>query len=133
MFLAFPGSSDGEESACSAGDLGSIPGLGRSPGEGKGYPLQYSCQENYMDCIVHGVEKEWDTTYRLNSSSSKLKTSLHTAAAAAAKSLQSCPTLCNPIDGSPPGSPIPGILQARTLVWVVMLSSRGSSQSRDRT
>ena len=40
------------------------------------------------------------------------------AAAAAAKSLQSCPTLCNPIDGSPPGSPIPGILQARTLEWV---------------
>ena len=42
------------------------------------------------------------------------------AAAAAAKSLQSCPTLCNPIDGSPPGSPIPGILQARTLEWVVI-------------
>ena len=42
------------------------------------------------------------------------------AAAAAAKSLQSCPTLCNPIDGSPPGSPIPGILQARTLEWVAM-------------
>ena len=40
------------------------------------------------------------------------------AAAAVAKSLQSCPTLCNPIDGSPPGSPIPGILQARTLEWV---------------
>ena len=42
------------------------------------------------------------------------------AAAAAAKSLQSCPTLCNPIDGSPPGSPVPGILQARTLEWVVI-------------
>ena len=41
-------------------------------------------------------------------------------AAAAAKSLQSCPTLCNPIDGSPPGSPIPGILQARTLEWVAV-------------
>ena len=40
-------------------------------------------------------------------------------AAAAAKSLQSCPTLCDPIDGSPPGSPVPGILQARTLEWVV--------------
>ena len=40
------------------------------------------------------------------------------AAAAAAKSLQSCPTLCDPVDGSPPGSPIPGILQARTLEWV---------------
>ena len=42
------------------------------------------------------------------------------AATAAAKSLQSCPTLCNPIDGSPPGSPIPGILQARTLEWVAI-------------
>ena len=44
-------------------------------------------------------------------------TGLKVAAAAAAKSLQSCPTLCNPIDGSPPGSPVPGILQARTLEW----------------
>ena len=43
-----------------------------------------------------------------------------TAAAAVAKSLQSCPTLCDPIDGSPPGSPIPGILQARTLEWVAI-------------
>ena len=42
------------------------------------------------------------------------------AAAAAAKSLQSCPTLCDPIDGSPPGSPVPGVLQARTLEWVAI-------------
>ena len=45
------------------------------------------------------------------------------AVAEAAKSLQSCPTLCDPIDGSPPGSPIPGILQARTLEWVAISSS----------
>ena len=45
------------------------------------------------------------------------------AAAAAAKSLQSCPTLCHPIDGSPPGSPVPGILQARTLEWVAIAFS----------
>ena len=45
----FPGGSDGKESACNARDLGSIPGFGRSPGEGKGYPLQYSCLENPMD------------------------------------------------------------------------------------
>ena len=44
-------------STCNAGDLGSIPGLGRSPGEGKGYPLQYSGLENSMDCIVRGVAK----------------------------------------------------------------------------
>ena len=55
------------------------------------------------------------------------------AAAAAAKLHQLCPTLCDPIDGSPPGSPIPGILQARTLEWVAMPFSRGSSQPRDRT
>ena len=51
------GGSDGKESTCNAGDLGVIPGLGRSPGEGKGYPLQYSGLENSMDCIVHGVTK----------------------------------------------------------------------------
>ena len=50
-------------------------------------------------------------------------TQLNTAAVAAAKSLQSCPTLCNSIDGSPPGSPIPGILQARTLEWVAIAFS----------
>ena len=55
--LGFPCDLDGKESACKAGDLGSIPGLGRSPGEGKGYPLQYSGLENSMDCIVHGVAK----------------------------------------------------------------------------
>ena len=49
--------SAGKESACSAGDLGLISGLGRSPGEGTGYPLQYSGLENSMDCIVHGVAK----------------------------------------------------------------------------
>ena len=47
----------GKESACNARDLGSIPGLGRSPGEGKSYPFQYSGLENSMDCIVHGVTK----------------------------------------------------------------------------
>ena len=48
---------DNKESACNAGDLGLIPWLGRSPGEGIGYPLQYSGLENSMDCIVHGVAK----------------------------------------------------------------------------
>ena len=55
--MGFPSSSVGKESACNAGDLGLIPGLGRSPGEGKGYPLQYSGLENSMDCIVHGVAR----------------------------------------------------------------------------
>ena len=56
----FPGSLDGRESACNAGDLASNPGLGRSPGEGNGNPPQYSCLDNYVDrgawwAIVHGV------------------------------------------------------------------------------
>ena len=58
--MGFPGGSDCKESTLSAEDLGSVPGLGRSPGEGKAYPLQYSCLENSKDrgawqAIVHGV------------------------------------------------------------------------------
>ena len=51
------GGSEVKVSAWNAGDPGSIPGLGRSPGEGKGYPLQYPCLENSMGCVVHGVAK----------------------------------------------------------------------------
>ena len=65
MYMGFPGGSAGEESACNVGDLGSIPGLGRSPGEGKSYPLQYSGLENSMDCIVRGVA-ESDTIEQLS-------------------------------------------------------------------
>ena len=62
--LGFPGGSEVKPSACNAGDLGSIPGLGRSPGEGNGNPLQYSRLENPMDkgawwATVHGVIKSW--------------------------------------------------------------------------
>ena len=70
VFLGFPGESAGKESDGNAGDLGSIPGFGRSPGAGKGYPLQYSCLENPMDrgawqataCAV----AESDTTEQLS-------------------------------------------------------------------
>ena len=55
--MGFPDSLVGKESACSAGDPSSSPGSGRSPGEGKGYSLQYSGLENSMDCIVHEVTK----------------------------------------------------------------------------
>ena len=55
--LGFPCGSVGKESACNVGDLGSIPGLGRFPGEGNSHPLQYSVLENSMDCIVLGVAK----------------------------------------------------------------------------
>ena len=54
---SLPGGSVGKESTCNAGDTGLIPGLERSPGEGKGYPLQYSGLEHSMDCIVYGVTK----------------------------------------------------------------------------
>ena len=61
--VGFPGGSDGKGSTCNAGDMSWIPGLGRSPGEGKGYPPQYSCLENSMDggawlATVGGVAKE---------------------------------------------------------------------------
>ena len=100
-----------------AGDAGRCqfdPWVGKIPGEGHGNPLQDSCLENLKDrgtwqATVRGVAKELDVTEKQ-----------HGSAAAAAKSLQSCPTLCDPRDGSPPGSPVPGILQARTLEWVAI-------------
>ena len=66
--LGYPRGSDGRESACSAGDMGLIPGLGRSPGGGHGYPFQFSCLENSMDreawrAIVHGVAKIGQLTH----------------------------------------------------------------------
>ena len=64
--LGFPSGSAGKESTCNVGDLGLISGLGRSPGEGKGYPLQYSGLENSMDCVVPWGHKESDTTERLS-------------------------------------------------------------------
>ena len=60
--MCFPGGSDGKEFAYNSGDMGSVPGWGRSPGEGNGYPLQYSCLENSVDegawqATVHAVTK----------------------------------------------------------------------------
>ena len=66
VFLGFHYGSAGKESARNAGDLGSTPGLGRSPEEGKGYPLQYSGLENSMDCMSAWGGKELDTTERLS-------------------------------------------------------------------
>ena len=64
VYESFSGASDGWDSAYNVGDLGLVPGLGRSPGEGHGNPLQYSCLENSMDrwawqATVHGVTKSW--------------------------------------------------------------------------
>ena len=66
VFLDFLGDSAGKESASSAGDLGLIPWLERSPGEGNSYPLQYSSLEDSMDCIVYAVAKELNTTEQLS-------------------------------------------------------------------
>ena len=71
MFLGFPGGSDGKESSCKTGDLGSIPGLGRSPGGGHDSPLQYSCLENphgQRSLVSYGLRghKELDMTERLS-------------------------------------------------------------------
>ena len=90
-------------------------------GEGNGNPLQCSCLENSR----HGGTW-WAAFYGLNrvpcgiQGIVTLLVIYFMYAAAAAKSLQSCPTLCDPIDGSPPGSPVPGILQARTLEWAAI-------------
>ena len=69
--MGFPGGSDGKESACNARDLGLTSGLGRSPREGNGYPLQDPCLENPMDrgawwATAHGVPQELDVTERMN-------------------------------------------------------------------
>ena len=71
--LGFPGSSAGKESACDEGDLGLIPGLGRSPGEGDSYSLQYSGLENSMDCIVHRVSKSRTQLSEFGSMGSMIK------------------------------------------------------------
>ena len=74
----------------------------------------------------------WQNKYNIVKLKNKIKIKKQTKILHA-KSLQSCPTLRDPRDGSPPGSPVPGILQAKILEWVAMPSSRGSSQPRDVT
>ena len=142
-----------------ARDTGSVPGLGRSPGGGHGNPLQCSFLENPMDrgawwAAVHGVAKsrtrpsDGHCIARAPPASGDRRNSfrflkltpiwgdafwLFEATRIRVKSLQSCPTLCNPMACSPPGFSVHGILQARILEWVAMPSSRGSSWSRDQT
>ena len=88
----------------------------------KGRATHSSSLENAMNCIVNGVTRTWPSDFHFQGFQCVYQVVLHPlfSAAVAAKSLQSCPTLCDPIDGSPPGSPIPGILQARALEWVAI-------------
>ena len=84
IIQGFPGDSDGKESVCNAGDLGSVPGLGRSPGEGSGNPLQYSCLENSMDREELG---------RIQSMGSQMTEQLSTSMDHSASWLAFCPSL----------------------------------------
>ena len=113
--------SAGKESTCNLGDLALIPGLGRSSGEGKGYPLQYSSPENSMDCVVHGVAKSWTWLRDFFYHSVCMCYSL------------SHVQLCISVDCSPPGSSVHVILQARILEWFAISFSKESSQLRDWT
>ena len=104
--MGFPGGSDSKESVCNAGDLGLIPWLGRSSGEGSGNPLQYSCLENPMDrgawqATVHSVAKSWTQfSNRMFQFGSIPYLFLSVQFSSVA---QSCPTLCNPMNCSTPG------------------------------
>ena len=91
--MGFPFGSAGKEFACNEGDLGSIPGLGRSSGEGKGSPLQYSGLKNHTDSIVHRVVKSWTQLSNFHFHIYLLLCVLH----AIHKLLQSCPTVCDPM------------------------------------
>ena len=107
---------------CNAGDTGSIPGPGRSHMPQGNYCSPQATEPILCNKRSHCSEKP---TQLESSPHSPQLEKTHAqeqwpSTAAAAKLLQSCPTLCNPIDGSPPGSPIPGILQARTLEWVAI-------------
>ena len=133
-------------------DTGSIPGLERSPGVGNGNPLQYFCLENPMDreawwSTVHEITKSDMTEHTEHSGKvskpcsvseegwtiiDKSYRKLQTAVCARAKSLPSCLTLCDPVECSPPGFSVHGILQAKILERVAMASSRGASRLRDR-
>ena len=104
--LGFPGGSEVKASAPSAGDLGSIPGSGRSPGEGNGNPLQYSSLENPMDgeawATVHGVAKG----RTLLSDFTFTFTFFTNGASQFSSVAQSCPILCDPMNRSTPGLPV---------------------------
>ena len=126
--------------------MGSVLGLWRYPGEGNGHPLQYSCLENFMDrgsmdsrSLQATVVKSqtWLSYWAHTQSHLRMNFAFlkNSSICAPVKVLvaQSCPTLCNPIDCSPLGSSVHGILQARILEWVVIPFSRGSFQSRDWT
>ena len=147
-WTCLPGGPASNESTCNVGDLALIPGLGRPPGEGNGYPLQYPGLENSMDCIGHGVAKSWirqrlsfhftnKLIYKIETNLWISKTSLwlpvekcwwrDTLGAWDKHTWLLCLTLCNSVDYT-----VHGILQARIREWVGVPFSRGSFQPRDQ-
>ena len=129
IYQGFPGGSAGKESTCNAGDLGLIPGLGRSPGERNGSPLQYSGLENSMDRTVHGVT---ESRTRLSNFYFHFQGYL-LVTVVVVELLSHVWLFCNPMDCSLPGPSVHGFLQARILEWVAISFSRGSLQPRDQT
>ena len=136
--------------------MGSIPGLGRSPEGGSSKPLHYCFLKTPMDrgawwATVHGVAKSHtglnshSHTHSMEYFSLLFATRCFGFLSTSVKNVmgilievkvlitQSCMTLCNPMDCSLPGSSVYGISQARTLEWIAISSSRGSSQPRDQT
>ena len=134
--MCFPGGVVVKNLPANAGDardIGSVPGLGRYLELEMATHSSILGWKNSTDRGVlwaaawHGVAKNQTrlSTHARTHTHARARAHTHTRtsqclAAAAAKSPQSCPTLCDPIDGSPPGSPIPGILQARTLEWAAI-------------
>ena len=128
-------------------DPGLIPGLGISPGEGIGYRLQYSCLGNPVDrgawrATVHGVTESdmaeqlmhhWKVYVSERYGSDLFQLNSLGESKSESEVAQWCPTLCDPMDCSLPGSSLHGILQARVLEWVAISFSRGSSWPRDQT
>ena len=115
MRVVFPGASDGKEPSCNAGNLGLLPGLGRSLGGGHGNPLQYSCLEN-----PHGQRSLAGYCPWGSQNQTPLRNqSQHSTHA------QLCLTLCNPMDYSLPHSCLHGIFQERILQQVAISYSRG--------
>ena len=124
--MGFPSGAVSKDSTFNAGET---PGSGKSSGEGNVNPLQNSFLGNPMDwgawqATVHGVVRIGHNSMTKPPTTTTTGEQLNGYAAdAAAESFQLCPTPCDPIDGSPPSSPIPRILQARTLEWVATSSS----------
>ena len=154
--MGFPSGSDSKASVCNAGDLGSIPGLGKSPGEGV---FPYTKNHNITSptyrpsltphfifsgslagaritqelgepilCSVENLPPDQQFLCIHDSASSDSTTSKLNICCLVAKL---CLTLCDPMDCSPPGSSVHGMSQARILEWVTISSSRGSSHPRD--